>query len=473
MTVASSCAAPLDVVVVGGGISGLVAASILATRVSRIRVLEARSRVGGRLLSTQDGVDLGASWWWAHDTSAKRLAQRFSIQTVPQHLTGTAWMQRGGRAQQVGDVSSQIAPCGPGASRFAGGYAQIPGQLAASLPAGTVELGARVVALEHQPGSNDVPAHIKVTYATGVDADVPDEVLYAKQVVLALPPRLSSAITFSPSLPPRQQATLAQTATWCGDWAKVVASFRSAFWRRRGESGTISTPGGLVEMWWEASGGPEAGERAASLAGLGFGAKAASKLDRHGLSQQADGDSLSGQRVLLHGLTSRADLNGRDGIAGAYDSEAERYAVQLDGETVKVRAANLRRSELRSMPGEGDDGGLHLAAGSPGVSPAALRAEVVAELGTIFGTELVERELVSVTHKAWMTDPLTYAPPPGGSERGDPRSSYGHPLLRTPTEWGVHFAGTESEAESGHVAGAIAAGERAADEVMAALQIAH
>ena len=59
MTVASSCAAPLDVVVVGGGISGLVAASILATRVSRIRVLEARSRVGGRLLSTQDGVDLG------------------------------------------------------------------------------------------------------------------------------------------------------------------------------------------------------------------------------------------------------------------------------------------------------------------------------------------------------------------------------------------------------------------------------
>jgi monoamine oxidase len=45
---------------------------------------------------------------------------------------------------------------------------------------------------------------------------------------------------------------------------------------------------------------------------------------------------------------------------------------------------------------------------------------------------------------------------------------YGHRALRRPTAWGVHFAGTETEAGSGHVDGAVAAGERAAREVLAA-----
>ena len=46
----------------------------------------------------------------------------------------------------------------------------------------------------------------------------------------------------------------------------------------------------------------------------------------------------------------------------------------------------------------------------------------------------------------------------------------GHPALREPTGWGVHWAGTETEALSGHVDGAVAAGERVADEIEAALR---
>ena len=36
--------------------------------------------------------------------------------------------------------------------------------------------------------------------------------------------------------------------------------------------------------------------------------------------------------------------------------------------------------------------------------------------------------------------------------------------------WGVHFAGTETEAEGGHVEGALKAASRAAKEVIAALK---
>ena len=54
----ATCAAPLDVLIVGAGISGLAAANALSSRFPLLRVLDSRSRVGGRLLS-HDGVDLG------------------------------------------------------------------------------------------------------------------------------------------------------------------------------------------------------------------------------------------------------------------------------------------------------------------------------------------------------------------------------------------------------------------------------
>ncbi|WNM25453.1 flavin monoamine oxidase family protein [Demequina capsici] len=54
-----------DVVVVGAGVAGLTAARLLAAQGSRVVVLEARDRVGGRILTDRsDGhaTDLGASW---------------------------------------------------------------------------------------------------------------------------------------------------------------------------------------------------------------------------------------------------------------------------------------------------------------------------------------------------------------------------------------------------------------------------
>merc|ERR1719215_2264539 len=92
---------------------------------------------------------------------------------------------------------------------------------------------------------------------------------------------------------------------------------------------------------------------------------------------------------------------------------------------------------------------------------AALEALVVAALAPAFGP-VVKEELLSAAAKTWMVDDLTYAAE--GRHR-----DYGHALLREPAPWGVHFAGTETEAQNGHVEGAIRAGERAAAEVLESL----
>lgn len=50
-----------EIGVVGGGISGLGSANLLSLAGFKVKVLEARNRLGGRIYR-EDGKDLGASW---------------------------------------------------------------------------------------------------------------------------------------------------------------------------------------------------------------------------------------------------------------------------------------------------------------------------------------------------------------------------------------------------------------------------
>jgi hypothetical protein len=64
---------------------------------------------------------------------------------VPQRLDGGVRLPGAGRAPSGGE---RLTPCGPGALRMEGGYAALAAALDATLPAGTVRLGAEVTAVE-------------------------------------------------------------------------------------------------------------------------------------------------------------------------------------------------------------------------------------------------------------------------------------------------------------------------------------
>jgi monoamine oxidase len=79
----------LDVVVIGAGYAGLVAAREIGQRGYRVVVLEARDRVGGRtwyreLPGAGRGVELGGAWFDADDqTPIREEADRYGIAIVP------------------------------------------------------------------------------------------------------------------------------------------------------------------------------------------------------------------------------------------------------------------------------------------------------------------------------------------------------------------------------------------------------
>lgn len=81
----------LDAIVVGAGLSGLAAAARLRAAGKRVRVVEARERVGGRTWTVEfDGgaVDLGGQWVANSQTRVLALADRLGLRRVEQFHTG-------------------------------------------------------------------------------------------------------------------------------------------------------------------------------------------------------------------------------------------------------------------------------------------------------------------------------------------------------------------------------------------------
>lgn len=109
---------PPSVIIVGGGISGLVAARAI-TRSSPFRVilLESSERVGGRTLGASSallpavGVDAGGQWIGARQFAAQELVRDLQIKLVPQYCTGRRVLQIGDRVTNYSGLIPSVSLC--------------------------------------------------------------------------------------------------------------------------------------------------------------------------------------------------------------------------------------------------------------------------------------------------------------------------------------------------------------------------
>lgn len=90
-----------DVAVVGAGLAGLVAARLLLQNGVRPLVLEARDRVGGRLLNEEIGdgkvVEVGGQWIGPTQERIAALAAELGVDTFPTHDEGRHLIEMSGR----------------------------------------------------------------------------------------------------------------------------------------------------------------------------------------------------------------------------------------------------------------------------------------------------------------------------------------------------------------------------------------
>ncbi|WP_134731575.1 flavin monoamine oxidase family protein [Amycolatopsis nivea] len=221
-----------SVVVIGAGAAGLTAAAALTAAGYDTVCLEARNRVGGRMLTTANpALDLGATWFWDGETRVRDLVTRLGQQIFPQHTAGSAVYQ-----DDTGAYRLPNNPVDAPAYRFAAGAGALAERLAATLPDGVLRLATPVTAIRETP--------------QGLSVETAAESYETAHVVLAVPPALAAAhLDFGGALPEELLRVAAQTPVWMGAITKVVATYRRPFWRDRGLAGAaISHSGPLREL---------------------------------------------------------------------------------------------------------------------------------------------------------------------------------------------------------------------------------
>lgn len=236
------------IIIVGAGLSGLRAASMFVSKGFECRVLEARDRIGGRVLSKHVAdkpeigqFDLGPTWFWPqHEPVISSLVKELGLKTFEQHMEGAVLLEQ----SQHAPVQRHVLPEGAVARslRINGGIQSLVDAIAATLPSGTIELDTRVTDI-----------HIDENETVTLEAELADgkrKSISAGAVILALPPRIvAENIAFSPLLPPDLMASLNDKATWMAGQAKAIAVYNRPFWREEGLSGqAMSWSGPLQEI---------------------------------------------------------------------------------------------------------------------------------------------------------------------------------------------------------------------------------
>lgn len=270
----------VDILIIGGGLSGLTATWQLQSAGVDVTLLEARERFGGRILTLgKDGADcdLGPSWIWPGQPLVASLLDHFKIPFYDQFVDGAVLFQ-----QQDGHIEHirQASPMS-GALRIQGGIGRLSNRIAEQIEESRRLSGQQVTGLTIE---ND-----QVTVAATGPSGA--RTITARQVVLAIPPRLAAELKFDPELPTETLQVLADTPTWMASHAKFFALYDEPFWRHKSLCGSaISQRGPLAEVH-DAS--PDS---ASSFSLFGFaGLDAASRTDmgqaeftRQALEQLAD-----------------------------------------------------------------------------------------------------------------------------------------------------------------------------------------
>lgn len=232
----------VDTLIVGGGLSGIYAACLLARTKTSFLVLEARNRIGGRILCSEYlgyASDLGPSWYWPDiQPRMARLIRALGLRGYRQYEEGLGRFQLSdGGVRTVRGVAME-----PRTWRLSGGMEALIRRLRAEIPENAVRCNHPVCRIERR----DQGARISV----GELDREPWCRFCAHRVILALPPRLAAAtILFDPDLShPLTQAML-RTGTWMAGQAKFFALYEEPFWRQAGLSGqAFSERGPLGEI---------------------------------------------------------------------------------------------------------------------------------------------------------------------------------------------------------------------------------
>lgn len=227
-----------DILIIGAGLTGLTLAYLLRNSDYQVVIVEARERIGGRILTKSDPgeatIEMGATWLGPSHTRLQSLLNELELITFKQKLGSRAIYEPNSMSphQLVSLPQEQQA-----SYRITGGTSSLTETLLSHIGNPELKLGKRV---NHIDFSNE-----RILVNTDRDQ------FEAKKVVSTLPPKLLvDTIEITPGLSKNLTSILSATHTWMGESIKFGLTYDAPFWQESNSSGTVfSNVGPVTEMY--------------------------------------------------------------------------------------------------------------------------------------------------------------------------------------------------------------------------------
>lgn len=231
-----------DIIIIGGGFSGLLIAYLLEREGANPQILEARNRLGGRIYTlrsdSEPPIELGATWLGKKHHHLLELLDDLDIDIYEQYMGSYGYYE----PMSVSPPQLvELPPSEEPSYRIAGGTDHLIQVLADRLDQGQIHY-------------NQAVRTIRKTDTT-LEIQTESERYNADFAISTLPPKLLvDSIECSPSLPDKLTGIASQTHTWMAESIKVALTFEEPFWRNPGSSGTIFSNVGPVSEMYDHSG---------------------------------------------------------------------------------------------------------------------------------------------------------------------------------------------------------------------------
>ncbi len=224
------------IIIIGAGLSGLLTAYRLKKEGIPFKLLEARSRLGGRIYTVygtiQTPFEMGATWFGNQHQNLIALLEELNINYFEQYMEGTVFFQ----PFSTSPAQSIQIPSQPPSYRINGGSSHLIDTLYNELDKDDIFLNQPVASIKFLKNSVQVIANT---------------VFEGNKVILCLPPKLwSKKILFEPQLPNELMQIATNTHTWMEDSIKIALTYAQPFWQQENLSGTLfSNTGPIIELY--------------------------------------------------------------------------------------------------------------------------------------------------------------------------------------------------------------------------------
>jgi monoamine oxidase len=228
-----------QVVIIGGGLSGLALSYFLSKEKIPCTIIEASNRLGGRIQTVKGELDtpleLGATWFSDFHVNFLELIAELSLSKYPQFSGGISLFQtKSFEPPQKFFVPEADQP----SYRLVGGTQVLIDTLARRLNPNQIYLNQKASVIRQTKN--------------GISVETNDGKFFGgDKVIICIPAQLiSNHIEFAPALPETITQLLPNVQTWMAGAIKFTLEYDRPFWRQAGYSGMLYSHAGIItEMY--------------------------------------------------------------------------------------------------------------------------------------------------------------------------------------------------------------------------------